>query len=203
MAPHATFASPPSVVHDDLSSAKEVVASTAARSLSADWNGQWRLKEGSPMAHVMIWQRADQAPSLGGHGVSETNDATTGADEFDLVEVEIDDVDEAGNVVVDDVVAMLDSTGNIIVTDETITKLTADGDLVVDETLSVVGYDGELHAVEEDVTVLTAADRTATRTPAKKAVKRTPAKKAVKRTPAKKAVKRTPAKKAVKRRARS
>jgi hypothetical protein len=99
--------------------------------------------------------------------VSETNDPTTGADDFDLVEVAIDDVDEEGNIVVDDVVVMLDSTGNIIVTDEVITTLMADGDVVVDETVSVVGYDGELHAIEEDVTVLKGVKRTA-----KKAVKR-------------------------------
>ena len=117
--------------------------------------------------------------------MSETKDPTTGADDFDLVEVEIDDVDEEGNIVVDDMVALLDSTGSIIVTDETITRVTADGDVVVDETVSVVGYDGELHAIEEDVTVLT----TAKRTPAKKAVKRT-VKKAAKRTPAKRAVRR-------------
>ena len=147
------------------------------------------------MQRAMIWQRADQAQSLGGRQVSETNDTTTGADEFDLVEVEIDDVDEEGNIVVDDVVTMLDSAGNIVVTDEIVTKVTADGDVVVDETVSVVGYDGELHAIEEDVTVI----KSAKRTPAKKAAKRT-VKKTAKRTPAKKTVKRTPAKKRVKRR---
>ena len=108
--------------------------------------------------------------------MSETNDTSTGGDEFDLVEVETQDVDEDGNIAGDDVVVVVGSGGNIVATDETITVLTADGDVVIGETFSVVGDDGELHAIEKDVTVLEtsgAAKRTV-----KKAVKRTPAKRA-------------------------
>ena len=123
--------------------------------------------------------------------MSETNDTSTGKDEFDLVEPEAEDVDEDGNIVVDDVITVVGSGGNIVATDETIAVLTADGDVVIGETFSVVGDDGELHVVEEDATVLEISGP-AKRT-VKKAVKRTPAKKAAKRT-VKKAFKRTPAK---------
>ena len=128
--------------------------------------------------------------------MSETNGTSTGEGKFDLVEVVAEDVDEDGNVVVDDLITVVGSGGNIVATDETIAVLTADGNVVIGETFSVVGDDGELHVVEEDATVLEISDP-AKRT-VKKAVKRTPAKKAVKRT-VKKAAKRTPAKKAVKR----
>ena len=131
--------------------------------------------------------------------MSETDDeAATAEDEFELVEVETGDIDQEGNLVVDDIVAVVGG-GYIIAVDETVTTLTPDGDVRIDETLSVVGDDGELHAIEEDVTVLATSE--AAKRPVKKAVKRTPAKKAAKR-PVKKAVKRTPAKKAAKRRSR-
>jgi len=102
----------------------------------------------------MIWQWADGALELGRPIMSETNNTPTGEGEIDVVEIETEHVDEDGNVVVDDVVAVLDSDGNIVATDETIAELTADGDVVIDEKFSVVGEDGELHAVEEVVTVL-------------------------------------------------
>ena len=106
----------------------------------------------------MIWQRADGAPELGRPMMSETNNTSAGEGEIDVVEIETEHVDEDGNVVVDDVVAVLDSDGNVVATDETIAELTADGEVVIDETFSVVGEDGELHAVEEVVTVLDVAD---------------------------------------------
>ena len=111
--------------------------------------------------------------------MSETNDTPTGDAEFDLVEVETEGVDERGNIVVDDVVAVVGGHGNIVATDETIAVLTVDGDVVIDETVSVVGDDGELHAIGEDVTVLETSGP-AKRT-VKKAAKRAPAKKAAKR----------------------
>jgi hypothetical protein len=111
--------------------------------------------------------------------MSETDDeAATAEDEFELVEVETGDIDQEGNLVVDDIVAVVGG-GYIIAVDETVTTLTPDGDVRIDETLSVVGDDGELHAIEEDVTVLATSE--AAKRPVKKAVKRTPAKKAAKR----------------------
>jgi len=90
--------------------------------------------------------------------MSASSDTPTDDDEFDLVEIESEHVDEEGNVVIDDVVAVMDSEGHLIATDETITEMTAEGDLVIDESFSVVGEDGELHEISDDVTVLVADD---------------------------------------------
>jgi hypothetical protein len=79
-------------------------------------------------------------------------------DSLELVEVETEGVDEAGNVVDDDLVVAVDGDGNIVAADETVTVVTADGDIVVDETLSIVGDDGKLHAIEGDTTILEADD---------------------------------------------
>jgi len=112
--------------------------------------------------------------------MSETDgDTANGDDEFDLVEVETEDVDVDGNIVVDDVITVVGSGGNIVATDETIAVLTADGAVVIGETFSVVGDDGELHVVDENATVLEISGPA--KRPVKKAVKRTPAKKAAKR----------------------
>ena len=70
-----------------------------------------------------------------------------------MVEVETEDVDAEGNLVVDDLVVAVDSDGKIMATDETVTVITSEGDTVVDEKLSVGGDDGELHTVEEDISV--------------------------------------------------
>src|ERR1035437_5456343 len=85
---------------------------------------------------------------------SKTNNPKAGVQELDLVEIETEDVDEYGNVVVDDIVALVDDEGNIIAIDETITALTPNDEVIVNETVSLVGDDGELHATVEDVTVL-------------------------------------------------
>src|ERR1035437_2752439 len=85
---------------------------------------------------------------------SKTNNPQAGVQELDLVEIETEDVDEYGNVVVDDIVALVDDEGNIIAIDETITALTPNDEVIVNETVSLVGDDGELHATVEDVTVL-------------------------------------------------
>ena len=66
-----------------------------------------------------------------------------------LVEFETEDVDAAGNLVLDDLVVAVDSDGKIVATDETIAVVTPEGDAVIDEKLSVVGDDGELHTVDE------------------------------------------------------
>lgn len=85
---------------------------------------------------------------------SKTNNPQAGVQELDLVEIETEDVDEYGNVVVDDIVALVDDEGNIIAIDETVTALTPNDEVIVNETISLVGDDGELHATVEDVTVL-------------------------------------------------
>ena len=56
-----------------------------------------------------------------------------------MVEFETEDVDAAGNLVVDDLVVAVDSDGEVIATDETVAVITPEGDTVVDEKLSVVG----------------------------------------------------------------
>ncbi len=70
-----------------------------------------------------------------------------------VVEFEFGDVDSAGNLVVDDLLAAVDSDGKIVATDETVAVITPEGDTVIDEKLSVVGDDGELHTVEEDISI--------------------------------------------------
>ena len=74
---------------------------------------------------------------------------SAGEGSFGVVEVETEDVDADGNLVVDDLVVAVGSDGKILATDETIAVITPEGDTVIDEKLSVVGDDGELHAVEE------------------------------------------------------
>ena len=85
---------------------------------------------------------------------SKTNNPQAGVQELDLVEIETEDVDEYGNVVVEDIVALVDGEGNIIAIDEAVTALTPNDEVIVNETISLVGDDGELHATVEDVTVL-------------------------------------------------
>jgi hypothetical protein len=85
------------------------------------------------------------------------SDDASGED-FEVVEIEADGVDEDGNLVVDDLVAVVDGDGNVLATDETIAVATPDGDLVIDETISVLNDDGELEPVEEDITVIEADD---------------------------------------------
>jgi hypothetical protein len=106
----------------------------------------------------MIWEEANPARCPRRPMMSETKDPPAGEDILDLVEVETEEVDEDGNIVVDDLVAAVDGDGNIVATDETIAVVTVGGDIVVDETFSVVGDDGELHAAMDDVTVLEADD---------------------------------------------
>jgi len=88
--------------------------------------------------------------------MSETNGASAGDDELELVEVEAEGVDEEGNIVADDLVVAVDSDGTVIAADETIAVLTPDGDIVIDETVSVIGDDGALHAVGEEISVVEA-----------------------------------------------
>ena len=85
---------------------------------------------------------------------SKTNNPQAGVQELELVEIETEDVDEYGNVVVEDIVALVDGEGNIIAIDEAVTALTPNDEVIVNETISLVGDDGELHATVEDVTVL-------------------------------------------------
>jgi len=77
-------------------------------------------------------------------------DGPTVGDSLSVVEVETEDVDDDGNLVVDDLIVAVDGDGKIVATDETIAVITPEGDTVVDETLSVVGDGGDLHAIEED-----------------------------------------------------
>ena len=74
---------------------------------------------------------------------------SSGGGSLGVVEFEAEEVDAAGNLVVDDLVVAVDGDGKIVATDETIAVVTPEGDAVIDEKLSVVGDDGELHAVEE------------------------------------------------------
>ncbi len=85
-------------------------------------------------------------------------DETPDADELQLVEVEVEGVDDQGNLVSDDLVVAVGTDGTVVATDETVTVVTAEGDVVVDETLSVTGEDGTLHAIEEDVLVVESED---------------------------------------------
>ena len=88
--------------------------------------------------------------------MSETNGTKPESDDLDLVEIEVEVIDDDGNLVDDDVVVLVDGEGNVLATDETVTIVGADGTIVVDESLAVSGADGELHVVEEDVAVLEA-----------------------------------------------
>ena len=90
--------------------------------------------------------------------MSDSSDTPGADDEIDVIEVVTEADDDEGNVVIDDMVAIVDGDGNVLATDETIAIATADGDVVVDETISVRGDDGERHAIEEDVTVLEPGD---------------------------------------------
>ncbi len=90
--------------------------------------------------------------------MSGTNSTPADDDSIEMVEVETEGVDNAGNLVIDDLVVAVDSDGRILATDETIAVITSEGDAIVDETLSVLGEDGKLHAVEEDVSILEAGD---------------------------------------------
>jgi hypothetical protein len=81
-------------------------------------------------------------------------DKTPAGDDLTVVEVEATGEDEQGDVVDEDIVAVVDAEGHVLATDETLTVITAEGDIIVDETISAVGEDGELHVVEEDVVVI-------------------------------------------------
>jgi len=67
-------------------------------------------------------------------------------------------VDDHGDVIVDDLIAVVDGEGNVLATDETLAVETPEGDIIIDETVSVIGEDGELHALEEDVAILEVDD---------------------------------------------
>jgi hypothetical protein len=75
-----------------------------------------------------------------------------------VVEVESEEVDDDGNLVVDDLLVAVDDEGTIVATDETVAVITPEGDAVVDERLSVIGTDGKLHTIGEDLTVTETAD---------------------------------------------
>lgn len=90
--------------------------------------------------------------------MSDTSDTPTGDDELEVIEVVTGGVDDDGDLVVDDLLAVVDGEGNVLATDETLTVQTVEGPIVVDETISVIGDDGELHAVEEDITVIDVDD---------------------------------------------
>ena len=77
---------------------------------------------------------------------------------LEVLEVETEDVDEEGNLVIDDLVVAVDGDGKIVATDERVAVITPEGDAVVDETISVVGDDSELHTVEEDIAIVDAED---------------------------------------------
>jgi hypothetical protein len=96
---------------------------------------------------------ANRGRSVGGRDIGRSGD-----DALEVVEVETDDIDEEGNLVIDDLVVAVDGDGKIVATDETVAVLTPEGDAVVDETISVVGEDGELHIVEEDVAIVEAGE---------------------------------------------
>lgn len=83
---------------------------------------------------------------------------TPDTDDLQLVEVEVEGVDDQGNLVSDDLVAAVGTDGTVVATDETLTVVTAEGEVVIDETLSVTGGDGALHPIEEDVLVVETDD---------------------------------------------
>lgn len=85
--------------------------------------------------------------------VSMAADGSDAVRPFGVVEVETEDIDADGNLVVDDLVVAVDSDGKIVVTDETVAVITPEGGTVIDEKLSVMGDDGQLHTVEEDIAV--------------------------------------------------
>ncbi|MCX6461165.1 MAG: hypothetical protein NTZ03_12780 [Actinobacteria bacterium] len=78
--------------------------------------------------------------------------------EFEVVEVVTEASDDEGNIVVDDLVALVDSDGTVVATDETLIIEDADGDVLIDEVVSVIDEDGELQAVAEEVTVIVNED---------------------------------------------
>jgi hypothetical protein len=79
-------------------------------------------------------------------------------DSLGVVEVESEDVDEDGNLVVDDLIVAVDDEGTIVATDETVAIITPEGDTVIDERVSVIGTDGKLHEIGEDISVTEAED---------------------------------------------
>jgi hypothetical protein len=87
-----------------------------------------------------------------------TDHRSVGDHSLEVVEVESEDVDEEGNLVIDDLVVAVDGDGKIVATDETVAIVTPEGDAVIDETISVVGEDGKLRTVEEDVAIVEADD---------------------------------------------
>ena len=93
-----------------------------------------------------------------GRTAAGTDYGPPGDGSLEVAEVETADVDDEGNLVIDDLLVAVDGDGKIVATDETVAVITPDGDAVVDETISVVGEDGELHAVEEDVAIVEADD---------------------------------------------
>ena len=102
---------------------------------------------------VACWARANRERTVGGADLRSAADGS-----LEVVEVETEDVDEEGNLVIDDLVVAVDGDGTVVATDETVAVITPEGDAVVDETISVVGEDGELHTVEEDVAIVEADD---------------------------------------------
>ena len=76
----------------------------------------------------------------------------------EIVEIEADGIDEDGNLVVDDLVAVVDGDGKVLATDETVAVETPEGDIMIDETISIANEDGELEPVEEDLTIIEADD---------------------------------------------
>jgi hypothetical protein len=86
------------------------------------------------------------------------SDSADAGEDFEIIEVEADGVDEDSNLIADDVVAVVDGDGNVLATDETIAVQTPDGDIVIDETISVANEDGDLEPVEEDITVIESDD---------------------------------------------
>jgi hypothetical protein len=85
--------------------------------------------------------------------LSTATGGSVGGGSLGVVEVETEEIDDDGNLVVDDILVAVDDDGTVVATDETIAVITPAGDTVIDEKLSVLGDDGELHTVAEDVSI--------------------------------------------------
>jgi hypothetical protein len=95
---------------------------------------------------ALAWSAA-RAPELKGTSMSEHDEAA----DLTVVEAEGSTEGENGEIVSEDVVAILDAEGHVVAVDDVVTVVEPDGSMAFDETVSVVDDDGELVTVEEIV----------------------------------------------------
>ena len=94
-------------------------AKKAAKAVAEKTSGKKRPAAKKAAKAVAKKTSGKKRPAAKKAAKSKTNNPQAGVQELDLVEIESEDVDEYGNVVVDDIVALVDNEGNIIAIDET------------------------------------------------------------------------------------